>query len=67
MHFRAFRPLTEKMDRVKFALRRADTAADALVLINDRRAALKASRRLFADLFLCEHELRVAEGRLSGL
>ena len=56
------------MDRVKFAARGAQAAADALVEVNDRRTALQAPVRLRLDLLLSERKPEVAEGfrRFSG-
>ncbi len=50
------------MDRVKFALRGADTAADALVRVNDAAAAAQAAGSLGLDLLLSEGDTVVLHG-----
>ena len=55
------------MYSVELALGGADSAADALVLINKGCAALKASCCLSLDLFLCEDKLGISEGSCACL
>ena len=55
------------MYSVELALGGADSAADALVLIHEGCAALKASCCLSLDLFLCKYELGISEGSCACL
>ena len=50
-----------QVDGVERALRRTDAAADALVRVDDARAAAKAARRLLFDLLFGERDALVAK------
>ena len=50
-----------QVDGIERALRRADAAADALVRIDDARAAAKAARGLLFDLLFGERDALVAK------
>ena len=50
-----------QVDGVERALRRADAAADALVRVDDARAAAKAARGLLFDLLFGERDALVAK------
>ena len=66
-HVGAIRVVSCQVDGVEFALGGADSAADALVLINKGRAALEASSGLSLDLFFGEYKLGISEGSCACL
>ena len=57
--------LAMQVDGIEGALGRAQTAADALVLVHDARAAVQAARRLGLDLLLGERLHVLAERALA--
>ena len=59
------RNVSAEMDRVKFTACSAQAAADALVEVDDSRAALQAAVRLRLDLLLGERKPEVAESFCS--
>lgn len=63
-HLRAFRMVAHEVDSVKFALRRAEAAADALVVVDIRCAASEAAPGLNLDLLFGQIQMCVLEGHL---
>ena len=61
-HFAVLRPHTLEVDGIKLALGRADTAANALVRIDNTAAAAQAAGRLGADLLFGERHAVVLHG-----
>ena len=59
-----FRMLAEEMDGIEGALGRANAAADAAVLVDNRSAAAQAARRLLAYLLLGERAVILLESVL---
>ena len=63
MHVAGGGQIAREVDRVKLAARGAQTAADALVEIDRRRAAAEAAVRFDLDLLFGERQAQVRERR----
>ena len=59
--------VAHEVDSVKFALRRAETAADALVVVDIRCAASEAAPGLNLDLLFGQIQMRVLKDIFASI